>query len=133
MRDFAEAQTLELLRNVVAHIYTTADDAHPEAVHKLRVSIRRLQQSLRLFRPYFPKQGAKRVRKQMRSIMKAAGELRNRDIALDLLRNGHPSMTQELEEQRLYARRELVHVLTGLAKPGLRAGWLSALALGEDP
>jgi CHAD domain-containing protein len=130
MRDFAQAQTLELVRTVVRNIYATADDPEPEAVHKLRVSIRRLQQSLRLFAQYFPKPGAKRVRKQMRSIMKAAGELRNRDIAIELLGRRRAAVAL-LEEQRLYARRELVHVLTGLAKPGLQASWLSALSLGD--
>ena len=133
MREFAQVQTLSLVQTVTRNIYLTADGAEAEAVHKLRVSIRRLQQALRLFEQYFPKKGAKRIRKQMRSIMEAAGELRNRDIAIDLVRGTRPAVVAALQEQRVYARRELVHVLTGLAKPGLQASWQSALDLGDAP
>ena len=131
IEDFARAQSSELVASVVENIYTAADNPEAEAVHKLRVSIRRLQQSLRLFKQFFPKKGSKQVRKQMRAIMQAAGELRNRDIALALLKKGHATLCAALTEQRVHARRRLVHVLTGLAEPGLRERWLVALQLQE--
>ena len=132
MEEFAVSQTSGLVNTVVENICAAADQPDPEAVHKLRVSIRRLQQALRLFKQFFPKRGSKRMRKQLRAIMKPAGELRNRDIAIELLEHDHPALLQSLKQQRVHARRRLVHVLTGMAEPGLLQKWRTELALKAE-
>ena len=60
---------------------------HPdeEAIHDLRVSIRRLSRCLRLFSPLYPGSSWKKVRNRLKVLMEAAGEVRDRDIAAKLL------------------------------------------------
>src|SRR4051812_43605990 len=84
MRAFGQRKTLELLEGAAKAIGKASEDPNEEAVHKMRVSIRRFQQSLRLFQQFLPSKGIRQVRGELKRIMEPAGELRNCDIALTL-------------------------------------------------
>lgn len=128
MRDFASAKTLELLDTTVEALMTAAQSAGVEAVHKMRVSIRRLQQALRLFKQYLRKRGVERVKKQLKEIMTAAGELRNHDIAIALVRRlGTP--VPVLVERRIAAKQQLSDVLLRIVQPDLRERWVRQLGI----
>ena len=60
-------------------------DQREEAVHKLRVSIRRLQQALRVFGQFVDKQASKEIRSKLRDVMHLAGPVRERDIGMQLM------------------------------------------------
>jgi CHAD domain-containing protein len=85
--------------------------AGEEAVHDLRVSLRRFFAALRIFRDLFPRRHADRIRKELRLVLKLAGEVRNRDIALALAQEAgvgpRAAVTLGLHRQR----KESVHVL----------------------
>jgi CHAD domain-containing protein len=70
-----------------------------DAVHDVRVSIRRLFQALELYK------GAKQSRKPLRHIMKFAGDVRDCDIAVNLLRRPWAKNTERLRE-RISHRRD---------------------------
>jgi CHAD domain-containing protein len=94
----------------------------------MRVSIRRLQQGLRLFAQYFRKRGVRRVRGELKEIMEPAGELRNFDIAMQLVRRlGSP--LPHLSEQRVAAKQRLCDVLTRVAQPDLFERWRGELGI----
>jgi CHAD domain-containing protein len=131
MRAFALAKTAELLSTMISALEAAAADPHADAVHDMRVSIRRLQQGVRLFRQFLPRRGVKRLRKTMKSVMEPAGELRNYDIALELAGPGNP-VAASLSEKRAAAAQTLASVVASLAEPGLADRWQAALKLGQQ-
>ncbi len=131
MRTFAILTTAQLVAGAAAGINTAAVSPSADAVHKMRVSIRRLQQALRLFREFLPERGVKRVRKQLKQIMEPAGELRNHDIALMLLKKGGQD-SPEMKAGRLAARQVLGQAMKQVAEPTLEARWRRDLGLDGD-
>ena len=131
MRQFAVAQTAELVNAAVDALMLAAQSPGAEAVHKMRVSIRRLQQALRLFSQFLRKRGVDRVRKQLKAIMTAAGELRNHDIAIALVKRlGTPMPV--LVERRIVAKQSLSDVLLRMVEPDLRERWTRQLRIEAD-
>lgn len=113
-------------------VYQMANAArvHDEdAVHKLRVSIRRLQQALRLFRDFLDEQEARKVRRQLRAVIRAAAEVRNRDIASTLLEDmgASAALISHVKSQRRTHMAELRLLLRGRAKAKDR--WRARLGL----
>jgi CHAD domain-containing protein len=125
MRAFAVNKTAALLNDVVVALHNAATQPEPEAIHQMRVSIRRFQQALRLFADHLDEDGVERVKKQLRAIMEIAGELRNRDIALELA----PELTA-LSEQRAELNQKLAEILQPFANSSLTALWGAKLGLG---
>src|SRR5688572_3523082 len=85
MRDYALAKTAELFDAFAKNLAKAAKSADEDAIHKMRVSIRRLQQAMRLFSQYLDAKGSDSLKVELRGIMKLAGEVRNRDIAMRLI------------------------------------------------
>jgi CHAD domain-containing protein len=83
--DYARKTAGTLLDRVAFQVHRVARMPKPDSIHDLRVAIRRFTQSLRIFRDFFPRTEAKRVRAQLSELMDLAGEVRNRDIAIELL------------------------------------------------
>jgi CHAD domain-containing protein len=131
MRDFATTQTVAALRTAVEACRVAAQSPGAEPVHKMRVSIRRLQQALRLFAQYYRKRGLKRVRKELKAIMEPAGELRNYDIAIPLVRRLDSSVPS-FAERRLAAKQKLVDTLVHVVQPDLFERWRDSLGITAD-
>jgi CHAD domain-containing protein len=125
---FATAKIAELLAVTVLAIHRAATSPDEEAVHKMRVSIRRLQQALRLFRNFLREKGVRSLQGELKMIMEPAGELRNYDIALTLVRCGRVD-APEIRARRLGARQVLLQVLAGLAQPELGKRWSAELGV----
>jgi CHAD domain-containing protein len=85
MRKFTHSQVDTLLRRLSAQVKRTAETTDADAVHDLRVAIRRLSRALRSFAQFFPGKQWKRIRKELSTLMDAAGALRDSDVALELL------------------------------------------------
>jgi CHAD domain-containing protein len=105
----------------------------PDAVHDLRVAIRRFESCLRLFKDYFPRKEAKKIRKRVRDFLDLAGWVRDRDIALDLGRQAGLSPESALlrtwAQQRKQAAQELTTALRRAVKNDLSTKWRSRLKL----
>ena len=82
----AHEQASALLRRFAFQVNRTARQADADAIHDIRVAIRRFSQCLRAFRQFFPKGKAKKIRQEMKAVLDLAAEVRNRDIALELLK-----------------------------------------------
>ena len=115
MRRFVQEQTSTLLRRLAFRIHRVSQSGDPESLHDLRVSIRRLNEALRGFQEFFPHKKARRVRHQLRDMMDLAAEIRNRDIAIALLRESKiPSggtLLKTLAQDRKSAKDRLVKQL----------------------
>jgi CHAD domain-containing protein len=84
MRDYARRQTAQLLHRVASAVERAARDADADAIHDVRVAMRRLSGCLRVFAPLYPKGPWKKVRRRISLLMTAAGVVRDCDIAIEL-------------------------------------------------
>lgn len=126
--EYALTKTAALLEDVVDALHKAAAEADEDAVHKMRVAIRRLQQALRLFRQYFHAAGLETVKDELRAVLKVAGEVRNRDIAMALVA-AHQGDTSALLLQRSDLQQQLVEVLRPYRERNLSVEWRRALGL----
>jgi len=85
MHEYAHWQTSSLLRRLAKAASKTARSSSEDAVHDLRVAIRRMRCCLVLFARFYPSGGRKDLKKVLKHMMGACGEVRDRDIALELL------------------------------------------------
>jgi CHAD domain-containing protein len=85
MREFALGQTETLLGRFGHQVNRAARNSDPDAVHDLRVSIRRLSRCLRVFAQFYPDSAWKKIRRRLKTLMECCGAVRDRDIALELL------------------------------------------------
>lgn len=81
---YASRQMVGLIARVSEEIAHLAHARDAEAIHDLRVAIRRMTQSLRAFAGVLPKKQSKLVRREAKTLMDLAAEVRSRDIALEL-------------------------------------------------
>lgn len=139
---FAETQ-FALLRRYFAVVL----EAEPQvragsaaAVHEMRVAARHLDVLLRLFAGYGPR-WASASRGTLRALMKALGEVRDRDVQLDYLHRAPAALSepeqlaieplrQRLAQQRAQARTRLLHLLDSNRMRSWVDHWLSQLRLG---
>lgn len=128
IEQFGLTKTSDLLDDTVAALTLAAQSPDPEAVHKMRVSIRRLQQAIRLFRQFLRKKGVKKVRADLKQIMTGAGNVRNYDIAIGLVKKARGA-TDQLQVERAATREQFAASLRTAVKPGLDREWRSALGL----
>lgn len=93
-----------LLKQLSVLINRAAKSPDRAAVHDVRVGIRRLTQIFLVFKPYFPPKERKRFRRRLKTIMSRAGDVRDCDIAIKLLKEpGAATRTQRREAARSLA------------------------------
>jgi CHAD domain-containing protein len=96
--------------NVQARRTLKSDDA--EAVHDLRVAIRRFLQALQVFKSLLPGKERKKGRRSLKMLLTEAGEVRNCDITLHFLgEKGHKSIRSQCEAERRSVETALVKSL----------------------
>ena len=95
-----------------------------EGVHDMRVAVRRLRSALRDFAPLFDKSALKTVKKDLKRIFDTLGDVRDQDVALDMLtkfalktesetlKNGVGALTEKRAKRRAKARSELEKTIT---------------------
>jgi CHAD domain-containing protein len=112
MQEYSRAQTSALLRRLADQVGQAANFAEEDAVHDLRVAIRRLSRCLRVFAQFYPGNSGRKLRGQLRDLMEAAGAVRDIDIAMALLAEaGLPKQSAillRLTRERRRKGRELV-------------------------
>jgi CHAD domain-containing protein len=111
MREYARGQAADLLRRMAFQANRVARVRDEEAIHDLRVSIRRLDQCLRAFRSFLPREEARALRKELDQIMDLASEVRNRDVALLLLRGARVAAESDLARGLSRERRDAERAL----------------------
>jgi CHAD domain-containing protein len=85
MREYVKVQTAILLRRLAYQVSRAGKSADPDAVHDVRVAIRRFSGCLRTFSRFYPPHSWKPMRRRTKVVMDAAGAVRDLDIALHLL------------------------------------------------
>lgn len=133
VRDYAAEQTSTLLRRLAFQASRTAKMADVDAIHDLRVSIRRLAQCLRVFRQFFPRERTRKLQQKLETVLDLASKVRDRDIALKLLANAPPlsdtTLAQVLSQERVEAEKSLVTALERWNRRSFHKRWRSRLGL----
>jgi CHAD domain-containing protein len=128
MREYALAKTSELFDTFAKNLAKAAKSADEDAVHKMRVSIRRLQQAIRLFTQYLDPDGTDAVKVELRGIMKLAGEVRNRDIAMRLVSEAGGEVAR-FSAERVELNSRLLALLRRHVEAKAPADWRKQMAL----
>lgn len=138
-RQFASEQADRLLRDVAFQINHAVKSCNANAVHDVRVAIRRFSQIVAVCKPCFPGKDMRKIRRRLKTIMDAAGEVRNCDVALKLIAKSRlPAAVQlqsKLETQRKESSRLLVSGLKHWTDRQMSLKWRVALegALARSP
>jgi CHAD domain-containing protein len=133
MQRYAHGQVSILLRKLGLRMNDAAKLRDAGSIHDLRVAIRRFQQSLRIFRQFLSSGYRKKILRRLRKIMELCGEIRNRDVALDLLKQaGLPARSAvcaRLLRERKQFQSELLALLDRWRDGNLSHKWGSRLGL----
>jgi CHAD domain-containing protein len=112
MSEFVRRQTAALLKKLAGEIENAASDADADAIHDLRVAIRRLSRCLRTFAQFYPGRSWKKARRDLSELLHAAGAVRDRDIAMELLAGAgvgpRSAVISRLKKERVKAQQKLV-------------------------
>lgn len=131
-QSFAARQARLLLRRLALQIDRTVKSSNADAVHQVRVAIRRFTQAIAACQPPMPEKDMRKSRRRLKKIMAAAGEVRNCDVALKYLaRWREPSavgIQSKIESRRKESSLVLVAELKGWTDRQLSSKWRAALA-----
>ena len=130
-RRSAPGQVTKLLERLAFQVSGTRHSHDPEAIHDLRVAIRRFTQSLTVFKPCFVGKELKKIRRCLSHIMDLAGEVRDCDIALEYVSELRSPETAALEtafsSRRRQAESALLASLRDWVMRGTSSKWRTAL------
>jgi CHAD domain-containing protein len=133
MREYVHEQTLILLRRFGLQLTRAARSGGADAIHDLRVSIRRLSRCLRVFAEFYPGRGWKKFRRRLKELMDASGRVRDRDVALSVLgKAGFPAdsiVVRRLKRDRGAALVELMTVMRRWKQRDAAAKWRAQLGI----
>jgi len=111
LSEYAAKTIGELIEKVASQAAEVGKDASEHRIHDLRVAIRRLSETLRVFEDVCLEESAVAVRKDLREAMQLAGSIRNHDIAIDLAGKAKVKLNDSFEAERAQVVRDLCEVL----------------------
>jgi CHAD domain-containing protein len=130
---FSAEQSSGFLRSLNLQTTRTLKFAGIEAVHDLRVAIRRFRQVLKILKPWLPREESRLLRRELKELMRHAGGVRDLDIALHLLRAvevpKNRRILSEFHEARAACAHALHENLSGFHTRDTSAAWRRALKL----
>jgi CHAD domain-containing protein len=133
MDQFASVQLNRLLGKLAFQVRRAAKHPDEKAIHDLRVSIRRLSECLQEFRQFFPRHETRKILKQLDKVMNLAAQMRNRDIAIELVGGpdgtARPEFLANLQRERLQAKAKLVRTLAQWRRRDFSRKWRPWLAV----
>ena len=133
MREYARLQTANLLRRFAFQLTRTARSGDAESIHDLRVAIRRLSRCLRVFSQFYPDRSAEKIRRRLAAVMALAADVRDRDVALELLAEAGVSrrsaVVARLQAERARALRELLLEVVRRTRKSFSQHWRARLEL----
>jgi CHAD domain-containing protein len=116
----------KLLERLAFQVNHTLHTANSEAVHDLRVAIRRFSQALAIGADAFPGKEVKKIRRRLKEVMELTNAPRDCDVALKLLPKSALPAAAALEPKIRAYRKEQVRLLI----PALRS-WASRRTSGK--
>jgi len=100
------------LKHLGLQINRTIKSSNAQAVHDIRVAIRRFSQAIALCQTYFRASGMRKHRRRLKKIMNGAGDVRNCDVALKLVAKFRVPHADHLRSKLETERNESARLLT---------------------
>src|SRR4051794_28461359 len=129
---FAVDSVTKLLERLAYQIHHTLHARDVEAIHDLRVAIRRFTQSLAIFKNVFAGRETKKIRRRLKDLMRLTNEPRDCDVGVQLLTDsklpGAPALIEQLRRRRKEAIGLLLPALRRWAARKTSSKWRAALA-----
>jgi CHAD domain-containing protein len=123
MRKYARNRARDLLHRLASELEKSGPPYHPDAIHDIRVAIRRLSRCLRALAQFFPPGARRKTLRRLRGLMDLAAAVRDRDIALELFAaSGIPpgaAVMARLRRQRGQSLRALLEEIAHWRKRSL--------------
>src|SRR5947207_5172253 len=95
LADFVNLRAVERLRAVEPALQKAADDTgSAKRIHKLRVAGRKAIECLRTFEPFFDPTTVKKTERRLKKLTDACSDLRDLNVALDLLKTVRKGSTK---------------------------------------
>ena len=137
-------------RRVLAQLAGVRADEDPEAVHDMRVALRRLRAALAVAEPFFGRKPFRRASRRVRALARALGQVRDADVLLGHLRERYMVVAEDerigieglidmIAADRAGARDDLDPVLDEWDEDGAHVAGVPAvlgaskIAIGESP
>lgn len=115
LEGYAGVRVAGLIGRVECELGRLSQSRDAEAIHDLRVSVRRLTQALRALRGVLPKKPARAVRRELKPLMDLAGEVRTRDIALELFESAGVAADSAVCVRLALEREDAIAALAAMA------------------
>jgi CHAD domain-containing protein len=113
LTSYAEAKLAARLKKISSTLRRAAKDPDdPENIHDLRVAIRRFTQALRVFKDLLDRDRVRKMRRRLKKIMDLCGDVRNHDIALEVLHAAGAPATGTLERRLRKTRSQIASDLS---------------------
>ncbi|HYW46270.1 MAG TPA: CHAD domain-containing protein [Bryobacteraceae bacterium] len=138
-KSLAADRVTRLLERLAYQISSARNSHKEEAVHDLRVAIRRLMQALAVFKPQLASKELKKIRRSLKDTMALAGEVRDCDIVLrhlpDFRSPGAAALKEKFQVRRKVAERALLSALSRWVARGTSSKWRERLEIAgfESP
>jgi CHAD domain-containing protein len=130
IHDYAVEQMNRLLTTLAYQVHRAAKKPGPDEIHDLRVSVRRFSQGLELFADFFPKWEVKKIRRMLKRVMSVTSNIRDRDIALDFLKEGgHNAHQSRVQRERSAYQRQFSELLRRWSAQDFSTKWRNGLSL----
>ena len=136
-KPLAPSEQIRLLIESLAFQATrVAKSSGPEPVPDLRVAIRRLDQAITTYKTYLPRKSVKRIRKRLKTVLSAAGAVRDCDIAAKILSKisqpGAVAFNRHVQHLRRDHERSLLLELKTLSLRTRISKWCDSLSLNPS-
>jgi len=136
MKQFVRLQTSERLKKLESELKNAFDlPEDPDAIHDLRVAIRRLNQTLRVFVAWLDARRVTKLRARLKKLMERCGAVRNCDIAMEVLKAAEwqdEALSQGLEKERTHTHKRLHKTLQKWHHRNHAQRWREKLADAGD-
>ncbi|MGH9721436.1 MAG: CHAD domain-containing protein [Bryobacteraceae bacterium] len=133
MEAHIRASAAALLAKLAYQVALTSKRADPDTVHDLRVAIRRFSYCLRECSLFFAGKDVRKVRRRLRSLLELSAAVRDRDIALDLIKKSElkstTQLTTALRKQREEAQENLKRRVRRWSERNFSKKWQTRLGL----
>lgn len=133
MKKYAQLRISASIGRLSAAALRAGRKSDEEAVHDLRVSIRRLSRGLRAFAEFLPGSSRKQIRRELSELMECAAAVRDRDITMELLTKAGVApkarVMTRLAADRAAAAKALEQAIGDWRKRNAARQWKGALAL----
>jgi CHAD domain-containing protein len=127
-------RTMSLLDKLEFQLRRTLKAPDADQVHDLRVATRRFSQALVVFESSF--RGAKSIRRELKTVMGYAGDVRDFDIALKFLSKGaedvDPAIAEKIARKRGKSETKLTRALQRIVSRKAFVKWRAKLASPKE-